>query len=492
MIIELLHQFGPLLAVLIPLIGAVFIGITGQSPNVREGVVLITSATLFACVSYLLSLFLNVEDGAIIAVTPIEGLPLRFEIEPLGMVFALIASFLWVITSVYSIGYMRGNQEPNQTRFYICFALALSFAMGIAFADNLLTLFVFYELLTVCTYPLVAHKGNENAKQGARTYLGILMSTSMLFLLTGMVWVWLITGTLDFTLGGILEGKADALTVAALSFLFIYGIGKAALMPIHRWLPAAMVAPTPVSALLHAVAVVKAGVFTVVKVIVYIFGVDYMASLIPQNFWAGGWLLYMSGITIVLASIVALKQDNLKRRLAYSTISQLSYVIFAAAMLVPKSITAAVFHIAAHAFGKITLFFAAGCIYTAAHKTKVSELGGIGRRMKWTMAAFAVGALSMIGVPPAAGFVSKWYMLMGALEIQSWFAILVILASTFLNAAYFLPIIFQAFWGKETGEVTHGEAPLSMVVAITVTAILTLVLFFYPGIFLQLSQMVVQ
>ncbi|PSQ94112.1 MAG: cation:proton antiporter, partial [Proteobacteria bacterium SW_6_67_9] len=288
---------------------------------------------------------------------------LAFEVEPLGMLFALVASLLWPINSLYSIGYMRGNGEHAQTRFYICFAIALASTMGIAFAANLLTLFVFYEVLTLSTYPLVAHHEDDEARLGGRVYLGILLATSIGLLLPGIVWVWSTTGTLDFQAGGILAAHFDGWTVGVLLLLFMFGIGKAALMPIQRWLPAAMVAPTPVSALLHAVAVVKAGVFTVTKVIVYIFGLEFLQGQPSTH-----WLLYVAGFTVIAASIIAMRQDHLKRRLAYSTVSQLSYVTIAAAMLAPLTAVGAALHIAAHAFGKITLFFAAGSIHTAAHK----------------------------------------------------------------------------------------------------------------------------
>ena len=262
-------------------------------------------------------------------------------------------------------------------------------------------------------------------------------------------------------------------------------------MPMHRWLPAAMVAPTPVSALLHAVAVVKAGVFTVVKVSVYIFGLDYLRELALADV-----ALYLAGFTIIMASIVALRQDNLKRRLAYSTISQLSYVVLAALILSPISTMGAALHVAVHAFGKITLFMAAGAIYTAAHKINVSQLDGIGRRMPWTMGAFAIGAISMIGLPPAAGFISKWYMLLGALEVEQWFAVVIIIGSTLLNAAYFLPIIYAAFLKPEADDGHghghgHGEAPLPILLALVTTASATILLFLFPGPALQLAGMLV-
>ncbi len=406
------------------------------------------------------------------------------------MLFGLVASGLWIVNSIYSIGYMRGNKESNQTRFYIFFAISLSAAVGVAFAGNMLTLFVFYEILTICTFPLVTHSGTPEAVKSGRTYMGILLGTSIGLQMLAIIWTWHATGTLDFTEGGIINGKVTGVALSILLFLYIYGIGKAALMPIHRWLPAAMVAPTPVSALLHAVAVVKAGVFTVVKVIVYIFGYEYLASSLVNN-----WLVYVAGFTILAASIVALRQDNLKRRLAYSTISQLSYVVMATAILAPLSVMGAVLHIAAHAIGKITLFFAAGSIYTAAHKTEISQLNGIGRKMPWTMGAFAIASLSMIGVPPTAGFLSKWYILMGAIQVEHVFAIGVIIISTLLNAGYFIPIIYRAFF-KEADDAPgehndHGEAPLPMVIALTMTAMGTVLLFFFSGLPLELAHQVV-
>ena len=344
------------------------------------------------------------------------------------------------------------------------------------------------------TYPLVTHHGTDAARRGGRVYLALLMGTSIVFLLPALVFIWHLTGTTDFSAGGILAGKLGHAGLAALLALCMFGIGKAALMPFHRWLPAAMVAPTPVSALLHAVAVVKAGVFSVVKVIVYIFGVDNLAQAGLGG--AADWLVVVAGFTIVAASVVALRADNLKRRLAYSTISQLSYVVMAAALLAPLSLIGAVLHIAAHAVGKITLFFAAGAIYTAAHKTEVSQLDGIGRRMPWTMGAFAISALSMIGLPPTVGFVSKWYMLSGAMVAQHWLAVGVIAVSTLLNAGYFLPIVYRAFFvapaGVEQGQDrhphAHGEAPLPMVLALCATAALTLVLFFLPEVPLALAR----
>lgn len=479
-----------LTAILIPLAGAAGIALCHRRPNVRESVTLVTAVLLLLAVIQTAPEVMAGGRPRVELLQLLPGLPVVFQLEPLGLLFALVASSLWIVNSIYSIGYMRANQEARQTRFYVCFAAALACTIGIAFSGNVLTLFIFYEALTLVTYPLVTHHGTREARNGGRLYLGFLVGTSILFLLPALVFTWHLAGTTDFHPGGILPASTGAAAVSFLLALYLFGIGKAALMPVHRWLPAAMVAPTPVSALLHAVAVVKAGVFCVVKVVVYVLGVDVLQG-------AADWLVMLAGLTIVAASVVALRSDNLKRRLAYSTVSQLSYVIMATAVLAPLSIIGAVLHIAAHAMGKITLFFAAGSIYTAAHKTEVSQLNGIGQRMPWTMAAFAVGALSMIGLPPAVGFVSKWYMLSGAMAQAQWLVVAVIVLSTLLNAGYFLPIVYRAFFRAPDRDAhhaqhPHGEAPLPMVIAVTLTAAGTVALFFVPDIPLALAKQMLE
>jgi len=472
----------------LPLLAPALITALHRRPNPREAVTLLTAGGLFLLVTSLLGDVLGGARPAIDIAEPLPGLKIGFEVEPLGLLFALLASFLWMVTSVYSIGYMRSHHEWRQTSYYSYFAVALGSVMGIAFAGNLFTLFIFYELLTLSTYPLVTHAGDDAAREGGRMYLGYLLGTSVILLLLALVWTWSLTGTLDFQAGGILEGTVTPGIASILLVLFIFGIGKAAVMPFHLWLPAAMVAPTPVSALLHAVAVVKAGVFTILKVAIYIFGIDFLAE-VP----ATQWLMYVAGATILLAALVALRQDNLKLRLAWSTISQLSYIVLCVLLVTPLGIVGGTLHIVMHAFAKITLFFCAGAILVATHKTRISEMNGIGRRMPWTMAAFTVGALSMIGVPPMGGFISKWYILLAAIDAQQMFALGVIIVSTLLNAAYFLPIIYAAFFrspesNTEVGhEAAHAEAPLAMLLAITVTALGTMVLFFFPGLPLELA-----
>jgi multicomponent Na+:H+ antiporter subunit D len=477
-----------LLALSIPFVASILIAIIHRYANLREACTLLSSVCLIFVVYSLLEKVLNGEQPQLHFLEYLPGLAIHFKIEPLGMLFACIASFLWLINSIYSIGYMRGNNEKHQTRFYICFAIAIASTIGIAFSANLITLFIFYEALTLSTYPLVTHKGSEDAMRAGRVYLGVLLTTSICFLLPAIIWTNVLAGTTEFTNGGILNNDLGRGVILVLLMLFAYGIGKAALMPMHRWLPAAMVAPTPVSALLHAVAVVKAGVFSIVKIVIYIFSPTLLFDVIEINI-----LLYLAGTTIIVASIIALRSDNLKRRLAYSTISQLSYVILATALLAPISIMGAALHILAHAFGKITLFFAAGSIYTVTKKTTVSELDGIGKAMPWTMGAFAIASLSMIGVPPTAGFLSKWYILQGAFEVESWFAISVIVISTLLNAGYFLPIIYAAFFKKPISgnDFSYEEAPWPIVLALTITALMTVLLFLFPDVPLQLVNMLI-
>ena len=474
------------LSLLLPLAGAFGIALAGRvNDNLREAVTLTTAGLLAISVWSIAPRVLDGNRPELVVGQVVPGIELAFSIEPLGMLFAALASMLWIVNSIYSIGYMRGNNEKHQTRFYAFFAIALFAAIGIAFAANLFTLFLFYEVLTLSTYPLVAHKGDRDTVRSARVYLGVLLTTSIGLFLPAVVWTYAAAGTGTFSPGGILDGKLGGPAVGLLLFLFVFGVGKAAVMPVHRWLPAAMVAPTPVSALLHAVAVVKAGVFTITKLIVYVFGVEFLFGEPSSDF-----MFYAAAFTIIAGSVVALRQTNLKRMLAYSTIAQLSYVVMAAAILKPLAEIGAAIHIVAHAFGKITLFFAAGAIYVASKKTELHQLRGIGRRMPWTMAAFTIGALSMIGVPPTGGFVSKWYILAGAFQADNYIALATIILSTTLNAAYFLPIVYMAWFRQEnvTPPEDHGEAPFAAVLALSITALLTILFFFFNAPALELER----
>ena len=475
-----------ILTIVLPLVGAVLVALTGRSPNLRETMTLITGVALLAVVSTLIAPVFNGATPEVVLANTLPGLSIALSIEPLGLLFALVAAPLWIVTSVYAIGYMRGHNEQNQTRFFVAFAVAISSTMGVAFADNMFTLFLFYEALTISTYPLVTHAGTDKARRGGRVYLGILISTSILFQLLAIVWTYSVTGTLDFTQGGIFEESTPGWLIGVLYALFVFGIGKAALMPFHRWLPAAMVAPTPVSALLHAVAVVKAGVFTVLKVTVYLFGLDTIVST-----GANDWLLYVAGATILLASLVAMTKDNLKARLAYSTVSQLGYIVLGALLATELGILGGSMHIATHAVGKITLFFAAGAIMVAAHKTEVSEFDGLGRRMPLTFAAFTIGALSIIGLPPFAGLWSKWYLVLATIEADRLLLLGVLIVSSLLNIAYLLVIPVRAFFlGTDDGSPGIREAPRACLIAMGVTSAGCVILFFYPDFLYRLAGMV--
>jgi len=473
------------LAVALPAAASVPIVITGRSPNLREAVTLVTAAIVLLLVGSAVPAVLAGDRPEITLLEIMPGLTLTLRLEPLGMLFALVASFLWLITSIYSIGYMRGHHESNQTRFFACFAIAIASALGVAFAGNMLTLFVAYEVLSISTYPLVTHAGTEQAKRAGRVYLGILLGTSIGLQLPAIIWTWTVTGTLDFTEGGVLGGAIEGPAAAVLLALYVFGIGKAAVMPFHRWLPAAMVAPTPVSALLHAVAVVKAGVFAVLKVVIYIFGTDFILQSSASD-----WLVWFAGATILLASLVAMTKDNLKARLAYSTISQLSYIVLGALLATQASIMGSMMHIVMHAFAKITLFFAAGAILVAAHKSEISDMAGLGRAMPITFGAFFVASLSIIGLPPFGGMWSKWYLGLGTIESGQWLLLTVLLVSSLLNIAYLLPIPIRAFFSKAKDGTVHTriqEAPASCLAAMIITSLACLVLFFYPEPFYQLA-----
>ena len=465
------------LSMLIP--GAAMVGnlVLRDRDNLRDGMTLGAAVLTFLCVLVVLFNEGNGTSETMVLAEVMPGIDIAFHVEPLGLMFALVASGLWILTHLYGIGYMRGNKEKDHARFFAAFSLAIASVMGLAFSANMFTLFLFYEMLTVSTYPLVAHKGTPEAIRGARTYLGILMGTSIALLLVGVIWTWALAGTLDFRLGGILEGHVEGVMVAILLGLYVFGIGKAALMPFHRWLPAAMVAPTPVSALLHAVAVVKAGVFTMLKVGIYIFGIDFLAET-----GASEWLMWLAAFSIVAASVVALTKDNLKARLAYSTVSQLSYITLGMALATSMGVIGGGMHIAMHAMGKITLFMCAGSIYVATHKTDISQMTGLGRAMPVTFLAFLIGALSIIGLPPMGGSWSKWLLIMGAADAQQWVMIGVLMVSSLLNVAYLLPLVGKGFFlkGKEAHD-GWGEAGTLVWLPPAITALGCLVLFFYAG-----------
>ncbi len=471
-------NFAIVLSMLIPALAVATNLLLRRLPELRDGVTLLASVLTFGSVLVVLANEGN-GTGALLSVFEVmPGLDLAFRVEPLGLLFAIVASGLWILTHIYGVGYMRANAEENHSRFFAAFSFAIGSVMGIAFAANMFTLFLFYELLTISTYPLVAHKGTPEAIRGARTYLGILLGTSIGLQLVAVIWTFMIAGTLDFTRGGILEGHIAGPAVALLLALYAFGIGKAALMPFHRWLPAAMVAPTPVSALLHAVAVVKAGVFTMLKVGIYIFGIDFLAGT-----GASEWLMWLAAFTIIAASVIAMTKDNLKARLAYSTVSQLAYITLGMALATSMGALGGGLHIATHALGKITLFMCAGSIYVATHRTEISQMQGLGRLMPITFGAFLIGALSIIGLPPLGGSWSKWLLILGAADTGQWVMIGVLMASSLLNIAYLLPIVARGFFlpQGDTQMASAAEPTFLVWLPPAITAFGCVLLFFFAG-----------
>lgn len=477
----------PLLAVSISLFGSLLIIAFGRRPNVRESCTFIIAFIKFGIIASMLPVVLGGQKIFYSLVEVLPGVGIAFRVDSLGLLFALVSSSLWIITSVYSIGYMRSLKEHSQTRYFAFFALALSSAVGVAFSANLLTFYLFYEMLSLSTYALVTHHQDEEARSAGRKYLTYLMGTSIAFLLPAIVLTYIYTGTLNFSDHGILAGKAPDVILVVMFVLFIAGIGKAAIMPLHSWLPSAMVAPTPVSALLHAVAVVKVGVFSVLRICFHVFGINLMHLLSLDVF-----LIYFISITILVGSLFALKQDDLKARLAYSTVSQLSYIVMGGCLLSVIGMTGGVIHIVMHAFGKITLFFCAGAILVNTGLRKISDMKGIGKKMPVTMAAFFFGSLSVIGIPPFGGFISKWYLALGTIDAHQIPILVVLLTSSLLNAAYFLPIAYNAFFstGNYFNESTVvQEAPFLAVAPPVFTALVSFFLFVYPGFFLELARM---
>ncbi len=472
------------LALLPPLISPILIYLFKTNHNVRDSIGIIGSFISFYATLHITVDVLNGNIPELFLLNIFNDISLSFKVNPLGAIFGLVCSGLWILAAIYSVGYMRGNNEKNQTRFYMFYSLSIFGALCVAWSSNLIVLFIFYEFITFATYPLVAHKETEESIKASRLYLGILVGSSLMLFLPAIIWVWYSVGTLNFTDGGILQNTFNPNHASILLFLFVFGIGKAALMPLHWWLPAAMVAPTPVSALLHAVAVVKAGVFSVLAICNYIFGIEFLNSSGASNL-----LIWVACFTIILSSIIALRKDDIKARLAYSTVSQLSYVILGALIATHYSIIGSSMHIMMHAVGKITLFFCAGAIYVGAHLTKISQLDGTGKKIPIIYFAFLIGSLSIIGIPPMGGSWSKFYLLMGAAERSLFIVMIILIISSILNTFYLLEPIFRAFYNKPSKEIEFN-VPKLITYPIIVSSLLVIVLFFYYSPLLQLSSMV--
>ena len=486
---ESIYSARPLIAILVSLL-VIPVLISSRSDNVREAWTFAAATLKFLIVASMVPLIMK---GFVIRFTVFEVLPniaIAFKVDAFGILFALVSSFLWIVTSAYSIGYMRTLKEHSQTRYYCFFALSLSATVGVAFSANLLTMYLFYEMLSLATYPLVTHHQDDEAKRSGRKYLLYILGSSIAFLLPAMLFIYAKTNMLEFAPHGFMGGYFSKTTALVLLLMLVFGFAKAGIMPFHSWLPAAMVAPTPVSALLHAVAVVKVGVFCVTRVITGVFGADLLLSYNLNTV-----ICYIASFTIIAASLIALSQDGLKRRLAFSTIGQLSYIVLGVALLTPYSMTGGVLHIVMHAFGKITLFFCAGAIFAASGVKNISEMTGIGRRMPITMTAFLIGALSVIGLPPCGGFISKWYLVLGTLEAGKGVFLFVLLFSSLLNAAYFLPIVYKAFFCTDEESLFEkkvDEVPMWCLVPLSITAAASVGLFFFPYPFLKLAEMTAQ
>jgi len=478
----------PLLAVLVPAVAALLIAVTGQRrANLREFWSIAAGAGMFLLAASMIPAVLAGRTLECLLFRILPGIELAFRVDAFGLLFGSGASLLWILTSFYSIGYMRSLKAQAQTRYYSCFALALSATMGVALAANLFTLFLFYEALTLVTYPLVAHNGTAEAKAGARKYVIYLLGAAKVFLLAALILTYNLTGTLDFRKGGIVSAAnlAEHPSLLLVIFaLFLFGFAKNALMPLHSWLPAAMVAPTPVSALLHAVAVVKTGVFSTLRVFLFIFGLDAMRALGADNL-----ALVAASVTMLVGSLLALGQDNLKARLAFSTVSQLSYIILGAALLNSPGVVGGTAHITNHAVSKITLFFCAGSIYISTHKTEISQMSGLARHMPWTMAAFAISSLSIVGIPLTSGFVSKWYLALGTVDRHSFALLTVLLVSSLLAAAYLGQVLYKAYFEAEPDPPLYAkvrEVPW-IVAPLTLSAAASLLLGLYPQVVLSLA-----
>ena len=480
----------PLFSVLVPAVGALLIACSGERrANLREFWSIAAGVLMFASVVSMIPEVLAGGMPECVLFRILPGIELAFRVDAFGLLFASGASLLWILTSFYSIGYMRSLKEHAQTRYFACFALALSATVGVAFSANLFTLFLFYEALTLVTYPLVGHKETAEARAGARKYVIYLLGAAKVFLLAAIILIYNVAGTLEFRKGGILsleQISTQPLLLFVIFALFLFGFAKNALVPMHSWLPAAMVAPTPVSALLHAVAVVKTGVFSTLRVFLFIFGPHAMREIGADQLALGA-----ASVTILVASFLALGQDNLKARLAFSTVSQLSYIILGAALLNASGVLGGIAHITNHAVSKITLFLCAGSIYVSTHRTEISQMSGLAKRMPWTMAAFAVASMSVVGIPGTSGGISKWYLALGSVELQSPVLLGVLLVSSLLSAAYLGPVVYKAYFeealqnDEEVREVTWIAAPL------TISAAASLFLGLFPTPILELAGRVI-
>ena len=479
----------PLYAVLVSLIASGLIYVTGEhiKPNARESITLTAAVLKIALVWSLVPHVLAGEVIRLDLFPIVRGVSFAFNVDPAGMVFACVASTLWILTSIYSIGYMRGHGEQNQTGYFAAFAMCLSATTGLCFAANLITFFIFFEVLTVATYPLVVHYRDEEGVRSGRKYLAYTLISGQIFF-AAIVIVYSVAGTMDFEPGGFLTADMLPMPWALLVFFMMAGAGmvKAGVMPLHSWLPAAMVAPTPVSALLHAVAVVKAGAFCTLRVVLYVFGPELAKSCHGADI-----LAWMAVVTILASSLIAMRKTNLKARLAFSTVGQLSYIVLGICILTPYAAAGAIYHIVAHAFMKITLFMAAGAIFVTTHKKDITEMIGIGKRMPVTMMAFAAASVGIAGFPFFVGFVSKASIIVGAVQTGKPVFVATLIASALLALTYLMPVVLIAFKKNvDNPDFTErGEAAPAMLVPLVMTACISVLLGVFPNAVLHLFDL---
>lgn len=482
-------DYRPGIIVLLPLIASCLIYVLGEHirPNYREAIIFAAAFPMAALVYSMIPAALAGKEIGFTLLEIVKGVPLQFSVDAAGMIFACVASTLWIVTSCYSIGYMRGHGEKNQTGYYSAFAMCLTATMGLCFSANLLTFFIFFEVLTVATYPLVVHYRDEEGTRSGRKYLAYTLISGQLFF-AGIVILYSFTGRMDFVPGGFVNTGDIPMPWMLAVFILMIGAGivKAGVMPLHSWLPAAMVAPTPVSALLHAVAVVKAGAFCTLRVVLYVFGPE------AARFCHGSEILaWMAVATILISSLIAIRKDNLKARLAFSTVGQLSYIILGIAILSPFAATGALYHIVAHAFMKITLFMCAGAIFVTTHRKNISEMIGIGRQMPVTMTCFTLASLAVAGFPFFVGFTSKANIIMGAISMGQPFFVATLIVSALLALTYLMPVVLLAFKRDfyNSQFPVKKEASLPMLIPIMFTAACSLILGVMPNFGLHLYDL---
>ena len=383
-----------------------------------------------------------------VAVRFTQTITLAFRADGLACIFAAMVSILWVLASFYALEYMK--HEGAETRFFAFFLMSFGVTLGVAFAANLVTMYLFYELLTLATLPLVMHSMDAKARFAGKEYILYSMTGAALGFVS-MIFVLYYSGGADFVMGGALDlsrigGDTNVMLLVYVLGFFGFGV-KAAVFPFHKWLLSASVAPTPVTALLHAVAVVKSGVFAVMRLTYYSFGAQVLFGT-----WAQAVVICAAAFTIVFASANGLRSPHLKRRLAYSTVSNLSYILLGTAMMTPAGLVAGLAHMLFHALNKITLFFCAGAVYYRTHKEYVYEIEGYGKVMPITMASFTLTALGLMGVPPLTGFVSKWRLGTSALSTGlgiGWLAAGALIVSALLTALYLMTVVFSVYFPRK-------------------------------------------